>query len=311
MSGESIARELGKDSANVRKKIRSLKKSYPELPWYEDVRQGVVTHSVTKPKRWSVNVAKSKAVVADTVVILPDIHGHLADKPALGCALGYITENKIDKVIVSGDGIDLPSMSHFKKSLNDEGFLAQELEVGRGIRQAIDTAAGKAEKMWLEGNHERRSIDYRLLIAKAYQGVEETNIDQLLNLPQNGWEYIPTTAGKSTYTYVGSVCVGHFDLSRKVAGSAALSLMNDRNESVLQSHTHKIGGGLKRFPNGRTIMGYEIGCLCDLSPSYCTDPTWAHGFAILRRVKGSNRFDFHQVNIIGGEAMIDGVRYTA
>lgn len=40
MSGESIARALGKDAANVRKRIRRLKKAYPELPWYSDPRQG-------------------------------------------------------------------------------------------------------------------------------------------------------------------------------------------------------------------------------------------------------------------------------
>ncbi|MFA5248790.1 MAG: hypothetical protein WC415_06305, partial [Patescibacteria group bacterium] len=74
-SGESIARAMGKDGANVRKRIRKLRAAYPKLSWYEDVRHRPNPVAQRQDHRLKpVTPRQSQRVDVGRTVVCGDLH---------------------------------------------------------------------------------------------------------------------------------------------------------------------------------------------------------------------------------------------
>lgn len=309
MSGEAIARELGKDSANVRKVIRRLKRLNPNLDWYEDVRQGAKAQSASPLKPRPVKPTQGQRVQTSTTVVCGDLHVPFHDPKAVGCVLGYIRDTKPDCLVLNGDTIDFYPVSSFSKDPHRELTLQDELDQTNDILDAFDSVMPKgSRKVFVVGNHEVRLSRYLRENARALHGLRALTLDALLRLTERGYEVVPMV-GRDASTMVGKVEVGHFNIARKDAGASAKTLLIDRGCSVIQSHTHKLAAFYKRHRGtGQQHGAWEIGCLCDLNPEYVSNPDWSQAFATVTTC-ATGRYHVALHEILGGELLAGGRRY--
>jgi hypothetical protein len=142
-----------------------------ERPVFEDVKfiqevsalpPGVAPWQAYRPKPGHTpppppgKAAKGKERPFLTVVIA-DLHVPHQDQTAWTCALGLIRELKPGRVVINGDFLDLESLSRHPKSSPDLAKLAAELYAGNLALDALQAAAGSADIVYLEGNHEGRA----------------------------------------------------------------------------------------------------------------------------------------------------------
>jgi hypothetical protein len=92
-----------------------------------------------------------------TTVVIADVHIPHHDVLAWSCALGVIRSIKPDRVVINGDFLDLESLSRHPKSSPDLSKLAAELYAGNLALDELQSAAGSAEVVLFEGNHEARA----------------------------------------------------------------------------------------------------------------------------------------------------------
>jgi len=101
----------------------------------------------------------------------------------------------------------------------------------------------------------------------------------------------------------------HGDLVRKHAAYSARGHAEKWHSSVMHSHTHRMGSSLERIPAVGTRAeavrrAYEIGCLCNLQPSYVSAPNWTNGFAIISHDAEEQDYGVELVNIQRGQAVV-------
>lgn len=309
-SGESIARALGKDGANVRKRIRKMRALRPDLPWYEDVRQGCSVAVLAAPHRPK-PIQPRPGIKTDTsvTVVCGDLHVPFHDTRAVGALLGYIRDTRPECLVLNGDTVDFYACSSFGKDPERELMLQDELDQANAVLNAFDAVMPSgSRKVFVIGNHEARLTRYLRENARSLAGLRALTLDALLNLTERGYEIVPMV-GRDSSTHIGKVEVGHFNVARKGSGASARSLLMDRGCSVLQSHTHRLGAIYKRSRGTGEQMGaWEIGCLCDLDPEYVTSPDWQQGFATITTCT-SGRYHVALHEILGGELLIAGRRY--
>lgn len=309
MSGEAIARELDKDAANVRKRIRRLRDIYPDMDWYVDPRHKVdVAH---EPKHYRrIRPRQGKDVSTTLEVVCGDFHVPFHDETAIACLLGYLVDNQPDGFTINGDFLDCYAVSSFSKDPVRAAHFQDELDEANAVLDAIDAVLPSAcTKRFVIGNHEARLERYLRDDAPALHGLRDLSIEAQLRLEARGYEVVPMI-GRDASVFVGGIEVGHFNKVSKHSAYTAKALVDERGVSLIQSHTHRLGAYYKRMRGtGEHIGGWEIGCLCDLDPEYVSNPNWSHGFATITRCEGSRRFHVALHEIIGGELLVAGRRY--
>ncbi len=122
-----------------------------EAPWQGYRPRGPTTAPPPTPR-----ATASKGAVTRTVV-LADLHVPYQDPRAVGCAFGLVRDLKPDRVVVNGDLLDLESLSRHPKARPDLAKLASELYAANLLLDSLQAAAGSAEVVLLEGNHEARA----------------------------------------------------------------------------------------------------------------------------------------------------------
>jgi hypothetical protein len=101
--------------------------------------------------------AKAKATKTTRTVVIADTHVPHHDRLAWSCALGLIRQIQPDRVVINGDFLDLESLSRHPKSSPDLAKLAAELYAGNLALDELQAASGRADLVYLEGNHEGRA----------------------------------------------------------------------------------------------------------------------------------------------------------
>lgn len=309
MSGEAIARELGKDAANVRRRIRQLRDIYTDLDWYADPRHKV--DEAREPKRYRrIRPRAGKDVGTMLEVVCGDFHVPFHDETAIACLLGYLVDNQPDGFTINGDFLDCYAVSSFSKDPVRAAHFQDELDEANAVLDAIGAVLpSTCAKRFVIGNHEARLERYLRDDAPALHGLRDLSIEAQLRLRERGYEVTPMI-GRDASVFVGGVEVGHFNKVSKHSAYTAKALVDERGVSLIQSHTHRLGAYYKRMRGtGEHIGGWEIGCLCDLDPEYVSNPNWSHGFATITRCEGSRRFHVALHEIIGGELLVAGRRY--
>lgn len=310
LSGEAIARQIGKDPANVRKRIRKLRTIHRDLPWYEDVRQTPLKEQVSGGGYRPVSPREGVEVPVTLEVVAGDFHVPYHDHAAVACLLGYLRDARPDGLTINGDFLDFYALSRFSKDPERELLLQDELDEANALLDSIDAVLPQgAVKRFVVGNHEVRLQTYLRDNARALHGLRALSLDALLNLAERGYILVPMV-GRDASVRIGEVEVGHFNIARKDSGASARALLLDRGCSVIQSHTHKLAAIYKRAKGtGEQRAAWEIGCMCQLSPEYVASPDWQNGFATITRVEGGSRYHVALKEIIGGELLAAGRRY--
>lgn len=236
-----------------------------------------------------------------TTFIISDMHVPFHDPEAVGVMMKMVKHYKPKTVIMNGDMLDCVSLSRFSKEPQEpEAFKAQLVELCGYIAQIQRVS----DVVYIEGNHEARLAKYINDNAPALSGL--ISIEQLLERHlKKKLEYIRTTPGQSMTKWGkdGGILVGHFAKAAKNCCYTVKMLVEEYQTNIVQAHTHRLGQ-YAITAAGRTVRGFEGGCLCDLQPSYMMNPNWQQGFLIYSEAR--DRWNIESVTIHDGATNFRG-----
>lgn len=281
------------------------------LEWLEKVRP----IQVTPP-----NLPRA-AVTSDgsLTMVAGDMHFGTASEQACSVFIETARRLKPRRIILNGDLPDLLAVSKYPKdvrkrfqwSLQDEAtqmhqFLRElEAAVPRDTTivetEANHSGNGTASRWW-------RYLSDHIGPLMTLPGAEEKMSYQAWWYP--AWSRLQLV---ESVVVADDLLVLHGDIVRKHAGYSARATMEKWWHSTMNSHTHRMGGGFQSVPalphrDGGQSRFYEIGCLCDLTPSYASAPNWTNGFAVIR--EDGEDYNVELVPIIKGRAVVHALGAT-
>lgn len=165
------------------------------------------------------------------VLVVPDVHAPYHDEDAWQLMLDVARDLKPEVIVCIGDLADFYAVSAHSKDPSRATRLKDEIRVVREKRAELD-ALGAKVKVFCEGNHEYRLGRY--LRDKAPELFEIIDVPSILELPDNGWEFIPyrdhKRRGAMHYTHdVGA--------AGRYAAFRALDMYQHSNTT---GHTHRL-----------------------------------------------------------------------
>lgn len=248
----------------------------------------------------------------ETTVVFGDAHIPFQDVDALGLVLRFIRETQPDRVILNGDIADCYEVSSFSKDPLRKASFPEEVREVRAVLTQLRESVPDAQITYVSGNHEHRLVRYLIDNARALRGLEGLSIPEQFHLPQLNIEWIPCHGDKfmDTYTEVGELMVGHFNMARAHSGYTAKNLLDQWGRSLIQAHVHSVGMSNKTISSGQ-IAAWEGGCLCQLKPHYCVPRKWCHAFHVVHRRRAGEFFHVEPVLILDGRFFYGGKLWTA
>jgi predicted phosphodiesterase len=277
-----------------------------------------------------------------TCVVLPDpqigfrrdmVTGELDpfhDEKAMGVALKIVRAMQPDLIVNLGDTLDLAEMSSFRK---EAGFaLTTQATIDRAHLWIAEQRANAphAEIRVIEGNHDRRLLNYITDNAKAAFGLRQANtpdawpvlsVPFLLRLEELAVSYVEGYPAGVTWINDRLACIHGERLKTS-------QVVDEERVSVIQGHTHHVTRSSKtrRVASGaRTSLAVSPGCLCRIdgavpSTKGSTDSRgraimrpedWQQAVAVVRYEEGDGTFAVTLHDILDGWCMVDGQEYTA
>ena len=206
------------------------------------------------------------------VVAVGDAHGEPGQDLTKYRALGnYAAEHGIDHVVLIGDFITMQSLSSFEKpgSAGMEGWhIEDEINYGCQALEQINSAGGKFQLHYIEGNHEDR-------IKKWIEG--EARLQGLVSLERAYESLVDSWTPYRHALTLGGVLFTHvpFNQTKAVGGvypAYRASLLV--NKSIVFGHTHKVG--VHPFGTfGDVAVNFAINIGCFFEQEY--DPDYMDG----------------------------------
>jgi predicted phosphodiesterase len=247
-----------------------------------------------------------------TTLVCADNHfpAHSVGAHELFFGVGRDTEP--DRIVLIGDVADLHCISTHGKDPRVTASLEDEIDAVRGFLDRLDYEFPKAQKVYIQGNHEYR---WWRKWCSIYEKHPELGImsdtyswDEVVGIPnRHRWEFIPYS-GQQLYRIPGSsLYARHEPLS---GGKGHAKLTSERGgHSVLYGHTHTIQEAQTNTLSGEAIRAMSIGCMCDWThPAFSylkTPPAWGLGFYSILLDNANDKWygSMHHV-------LKDGGRYT-
>lgn len=185
------------------------------------------------------------------LLFVPDAHFPYHDRKAWHLLLEVGRMFKPHTIIVMGDFFDMYAISFHNRSPARTKNLLEEISQGKqGLKELCQLGAKK--KIFLAGNHEYRLERY--LSQKAPELFDVVRLEKILELKENGFEYVPY----GEYVQLGKLVVTH-DLDR-CSKSAVEYAMDDVQGNVVIGHTHRLSyvvrGSVKRKPHVGAVFGW-------------------------------------------------------
>jgi hypothetical protein len=218
------------------------------------------------------------------------------------------------RLILNGDTVDLLAVSRYPKDQRHTYDLRQEaVAFHEFLHQAVTLSrAWNMEIVETEANHSgngtasrwHRYLSDRVPVLYGHPKAEEL-------LRYDTWfypEWAPIRLVESVVV-ADDLLILHGDIVRKHAAYSARGHAEKWHSSVMHSHTHRMGASLERIPAIGTRAeavrrAYEIGCMCNLQPSYVSAPNWTNGFAIISHDADELDYGVELVSIQRGQAVV-------
>lgn len=246
------------------------------------------------------------------VIAIPDIQAPRHDPVAVDTAIRIVKGEKPDVVIYIGDVADLKSVSKYKDKSWEEAAITADVEI-KAANEILDrfdkVIPPKANKVFLEGNHDRRlSLWFIQNAAKLGPNYYGNDIPSQLHLADRECQYVPTE--RQPYR-IGKLGFVHGWYANKYHANKTVQMAG---QNLLYGHTHDYqvytGPHLeKEAPR----IAMSMGCLCDFRQPYLDSRAnnWIHGVGIIYIDVESGRFWPYFCPIINGESVINGKVYRA
>ena len=150
------------------------------------------------------------------------------------------------------------------------------------------------------GNHESRYDRYMMRKAPELIGLPQFEMRAVLGVDEVGAEYVHANqvihAGKLTILH------GHeFGESVFSPVNPARGMFLRATDCTLSGHQHRTSQHNERTLQGRPIVCFSTGALCDLSPAYRPINKWDHGAALMS-FDGKSEFEVQTFRVINGKA---------
>lgn len=290
----------------------STKIGVEQIPeWLEQLRP-VALPAPDTPKR--------TATPNPYTLVAGDFHFPAQSNASLAILLEVISQVRPERLILNGDTVDLLAVSRYPKDQRYTWDLRQEVtEFHKFLHMAHSLGARWGmDLVETEANHSgngtasrwHRYLSDRVPVLYGHPRAEELLDYQTWFYP----EWCPIRL-QDHVMVADELLILHGDLVRKHAAYSARGHAEKWHSSVMHSHTHRMGSSLERIPAvgnrpEQVRRAYEIGCMCDLNPSYVSAPNWTNGFAIIAHGEEQGSYGVELVNVVKDRAVVTTLGQT-
>jgi hypothetical protein len=236
------------------------------------------------------------------MLIAGDIHRPYHSEVGWKLLLKVGKRLKPKHILLMGDFLDCYCVSSHSKDPKRVNDLKWEIEDGKKGLRELD-ALGATNKVFIGGNHCDRLSRY--LQDKAPELFGLVDIPGLLELPQNGWKYVPykhhTRIGKLYLTHdVGSA--GRYSTHRA---------LDTYQHSVVTGHAHRLSYVVEGNAVGEYKLSAQFGWLGDVNKvDYMTRAKarkdWALGFGVGYLDTATGYTYLTPVPVVRGTVVVNG-----
>jgi predicted phosphodiesterase len=224
------------------------------------------------------------------LIFLSDLHfGEDEDQRAYKFALSLLPKLNIDAVFLGGDIFDHTAVSRYRKSLEIEGLLQEELDHGFKQLSMLRNKLPLAKFHFLPGNHEKRLADYLGNKARALTKLRVLTYKSMYRLDELDITFHP----EGQPVKMGHLYLAHGHEFTTTGQNPARVALNSVNSNILFGHIHRQSVANKTELSGRALVAYSNPCLSSLTPDYMLKPDWVQGFSTVDFTK-SGYFDINQ-----------------
>jgi hypothetical protein len=194
-----------------------------------------------------------------------DEHYPFQDESARSVALQIVQDFSPDEMIVGSDGLDFYSLSVFDKDPNriKDGNAQREIDAWKAGQREWISAAPKAKRRYIQGNHEFR-FERQLWKMPYFYELDILKLSSVLGFPSIN---IPGEV-EHEVVYDGLV-IRHGNLVRKGSAYTARAELEAEKHSISTMTGHTPRGGSHYVSTRQGFMqAHECFCLCQLTPPY-------------------------------------------
>ena len=256
----------------------------------------------------------------DYTLVAGDFHFPAQSNASLAILLEVISQLRPKRLILNGDTVDLLAVSRYPKDQRHTWDLRHEVTEFHKFLHMVHSLSNAwgMDLVETEANHSgngtasrwHRYLSDRVPVLYGHPQAERLLEYQTWFYP----EWCPIRL-QNHAMIADELLVIHGDLVRKHAAYSARGHAEKWHSSVMHSHTHRMGSSLERIPAvgnrpEQVRRAYEIGCMCDLNPSYVSAPNWTNGFAIVAHTDDPGRYGVELVNVVKDRAVVAALGKT-
>lgn len=245
-------------------------------------------------------------------LIYSDVHAGRHDPLALEAVLKIAEMFQPELVVANGDHLEGERVSRFKQTRVAPSS-QYERDYHAEWTEKLMYVSGEPEvRLMTIGNHDIRYMS-QFDDLSSIPSMEEFNVSNILYARELGFGQAydlicVNPSGDSLYPDA-ELYIHHGMFARKHAGTSSRAFSEKLSgASVINGHTHRSSVGIKRTHRG-LVKHYEVGCLCDMSPSYDIFPDWSQ--SVLVGVIGPGVLDLQHIVIDRGQFVFNGEVFDA
>ena len=249
---------------------------------------------------------RTQAPKIQTVLISSDYHAPFVDWPTYHAMRHFLSDIRPDYHVINGDAIDAFELSRFSKDPHRFGQTVEELEIFNNILDELYEASPTTITKFIAGNHSaritNRFYDNADLLALVSPTRDPNDVlIQALGLKQRGISYLPYREVLD----IGGFLITHGEAYGIHPSQAELKRYG---MSGVSGHCHRNTSFEMKNRRG-FAKWWTIGGLCRHDMDYRPTNDWNNGIGLYEGVVGTDLFQFHQIEIIGGRFLFQGKLY--
>lgn len=203
------------------------------------------------------------------IVQINDLHIPFHDKRTLEIFYKFLSDVRVDQLVIAGDLLDFYELSSFDKDPKRKFTIQDEIDQSYEILKEFKVHC--PEIHFIKGNHENRLKKF-LWKNPSLASIKVLELPSLLNLDSLGIEY-------HDFEYIfRNFRFTHGSIVRQDGGASAKAELLKYGSNTSSGHTHRLAIFMKTDARG-TVFAGEGGCMCGLTPEYIPGtPNWQQGF---------------------------------
>jgi len=223
--------------------------------------------------------------------IIGDVHIPVHSKMAVETAVRFLRKRGYKNLLFLGDAVEHSRTSRFSHDPNDPDIYG-ELKAFTAFLKYV-RGEFRGEIVFKAGNHEINLTRYVQDNAPALASLPCLQFNELVGFNRYGIEYV----GDKTKIEMGYM---NFIHGHEYNGGSVLNpaswLLRKTRACCATAHWHRADTARGKTVRGVQLSTWSVGCLCNLSPDWCSSNEWCWGCAdIETETNGNFRFSNHMI----------------